>query len=146
MVHPLPNGMPIVQLVYAREDVSLPEFLDILKRSSLDLRRPIHDLPRLYRMLLGSNLIVTARDENDRMLVGMARSLTDWSYACYLADLAVDRAFQGQGIGRRLVEYTRELIGDECACVLISAPDAVGFYDKLGATRADRGYVFPRRR
>jgi hypothetical protein len=38
------------------------------------------------------NLVVTARDEGK--LVGVARSLTDFLYVCYLSDLAVDATYQ----------------------------------------------------
>ena len=56
-------------------------------------------------MLAQANLIVTARE--DGKLVGFARSLTDFCFCCYSRDLAVDKACQGKGIGKRLIEETR---------------------------------------
>lgn len=129
-----------------REGIQAAEFADVLNRSGLGARRPVDDLPRLQRMLDGANLVITARDGPDGPIVGVARSLTDWSYACYLSDLAVDRAFQGAGIGRQLIARTRALAGDEAMCLLVAAPDAVEFYERIGMPRTDRAFLFPRGR
>jgi len=51
------------------------------------LPRPTNDKERIQKMLDSSNLIVTAW--NDEQLVGISRSITDWVWSCYLADLAV---------------------------------------------------------
>ena len=131
---------------YQPDTITAAEFADILQRSGLAERRPADDLPRLQRMLDGANLLVTARDEASGTILGVARSLTDRAYACYLSDLAVDRAVQGQGIGSRLIERTRELAGDEAMCLLLSAPASMGFYRRIGMPRIDNGFMFPRAR
>jgi len=51
------------------------------------LKRPTHDAARIAMMYANSSLVVTAWDGDK--LVGVARSLTDFCYACYLSDLAV---------------------------------------------------------
>lgn len=131
---------------YQRETIDAEEFAAILQRSGLGARRPVDDLPRLQRMLDGANLIVTARDPASRQLVGIARSITDWSYACYLSDLAVDTAYQGRGIGKKLIEITREAAGEESMCLLIAAPDAEAYYHKIGMPVTNRAFVYPRSR
>jgi ribosomal protein S18 acetylase RimI-like enzyme len=131
---------------YQRESIDAAQFADILNRSGLGVRRPVDDLARLQKMLDGANLIVTARVVETERVVGIARSLTDWSYACYLSDLAVDVDFQGMGIGKRLIELTREHAGDESMCLLVSAPDAVGFYHRIGMPAADKAFLYPRAR
>jgi len=129
---------------YQRESIDAAQFADILNRSGI--KRPINDLDRLQRMLDGANLIVTARAADTNQIVGIARSLTDWSYACYLSDLAVDLNFQRMGIGKRLIELTRKHAGEESMCLLVSAPDAVSFYQRIGMPATDRAFLYPRAR
>lgn len=135
-----------MSIIYSREAVSVEEFADILSRSGLGERRPVNDLPRLNRMLDGANLIITARDDKTNEIVGIARSLTDWSYACYLSDLAVDKAYQGMGIGRTLIQKTHAEAGEESMCLLVSSPDSVAFYERIGMPRSDRAFLYPRSR
>ncbi len=67
------------------------------------------DLARLERMLRGANIIITARHEG--RLVGISRALSDFSFCCYLSDLAVDAAYQHRGIGKRLIDETHAQAG-----------------------------------
>jgi len=134
-------------IVYEQVDTLAPAaFVDILHRSGLAARRPVDDLDRIGRMLAHADLIVVARDEQSGALVGVARSVTDHSYCCYLSDLAVDRAFQGQGIGRQLIEETRAAAGPESMCLLLAAPDAVPFYKAIGMPQSDVAFLYPRER
>lgn len=128
---------------FAREGISVAEFVDILTRSGLAERRPVDDIARLQTMIDHAGLIVTARDAEGR-LVGVARALTDWSYACYLSDLAVDKAVQGQGIGRQLIAETRRHAGEGCMLLLVSAPNSLGFYQSIGMSPTDRAFLHPR--
>ena len=98
-------------------EVSVAEFLKLLTLSTLGERRPIDDLDCIEGMLRNSNLTVTAWDGSK--LVGIARSMTDFHYACYLSDLAVDRAYQRQGIGLRLQQITQEQLQPKCKLILI---------------------------
>jgi GNAT superfamily N-acetyltransferase len=106
----------------------------------------VEDEGRVYRMLTNSNLIVVARDEETGQIVGVARSVTDFSYCCYLSDLAVDQAFQGQGIGKKLIEKTREAAGPEAMCLLLSSPDAMSFYKAIGMPQPDNAFLYKRER
>jgi len=105
------------------------EFKDILERSTLAERRPVHDFDRIKRMCDNSNLIVTAR--KDGKLIGVARSVTDFAYCTYLSDLAVDTKYQNQGIGKRLIEETKKAT-PQAKIILLSAPAAVDYYPKIG--------------
>lgn len=95
-------------------------------------------------MLRGSDLVVTARD--GAQLVGLARAVTDFSYCCYLSDLAVDVAYQHQGIGRTLVRETHVRAGEETTLILIAAPAAEHYYSKIGMTPMKGCWVIPRLR
>ena len=77
------------------------EFIDLLKRSTLAERRPIDDPNCIQAMLEHADLLCTAWD--DSKLVGVARSVTDFEYCCYLSDLAVDKEYQRSGIGKELI-------------------------------------------
>ena len=111
-------------------DLSAEEFKAVLVSSTLAERRPVDDLERLNKMLREADLVVTARD-GDR-LVGISRAVTDFSYCCYLSDLAVDQRYQRQGIGRQLLEETHRLAGEETTLILIAAPAAEAYYPHIG--------------
>ena len=102
------------------ERLSADEFTEVLRSSTLGERRPVDDHECIESMVKNANLIVTARSEGK--LIGVARSMTDFSYVAYLSDLAVDESFQGQGIGRELIHLTKEKLGPRCTLILLSAP------------------------
>lgn len=116
------------------------EFVDVLRRSTLAERRPVDDPARMEAMVRHAALLVTARDENG-LLVGISRALTDFSYCVYLADLAVDVACQGRGIGRELIRRTHEAAGKDTTLVLIAAPKARSYYPHIGMTPHDSCWV-----
>lgn len=109
--------------------LDLDEVIALYRASTLGERRPIDDRDRMRAMLEGANLVVTAWD--GPRLVGIARSLSDFAYCTYLSDIAVDAAYQRQGIGRELIQRTRALSG-RATVLLFAAPAAVGYYPRLG--------------
>jgi predicted N-acetyltransferase YhbS len=119
------------------------EFIDLLKRSTLDQRRPVNELPRISKMLEHGNVLITAWD--DEKLVGISRALTDFSFCTYLSDLAVDVAYQHQGIGKELVMRTHETAGHETTLILLAAPAAVNYYPKIGMEKFDHCYLIKRK-
>jgi GNAT superfamily N-acetyltransferase len=124
---------------YALEpDLSAAEFIDVLNRSTLAERRPVDDPDRIASMLANADLIVTARV--DGKLVGVARSVSDVVYCTYLSDLAVDQAFQHQGIGKELIRRTKRETPD-AKLILLSAPKAVDYYPKIGMTRHEQCFM-----
>lgn len=124
------------------DPVTTDQFIDLLKRSMLGERRPIEDLECMQGMVSNSNLIVTAWQESN--LVGIARSITDFHYACYLSDLAVDEKHQSNGIGKRLQELTQDQLGPKCKLILIAAPAANAYYERIGFTNNPRCWVLDR--
>jgi predicted N-acetyltransferase YhbS len=73
--------------------------------------------------------------------VGISRTLTDFTYVAYLADLAVDVDYQKTGIGRQLIAHTRARLQPECMVVLLSAPQANDDYPKVGLEHNPRAWV-----
>lgn len=117
------------------------EFVDLLKRSTLGERRPIDD-PRCIRaMVQHASLLCTAWDQEK--LVGVARSLTDFEYCCYLSDLAVDAAYQKRGIGRELIRLTQSRLGPRAKLILLAAPRAEAYYPRLGFTAHPSAWTLP---
>ena len=129
--------MPIVYQI--NPDLTVPAFRDLLLRSGLAARRPIDDESCLQGMLVNSNLLVAAFDK--QALIGIARSVTDFTYACYLSDLAVDQRYQKNGIGREMQKITRKQLGPKCKIILLSAPAATDYYPKLGYERHENCWV-----
>jgi GNAT superfamily N-acetyltransferase len=102
-------------LTYKLEpNLSTTEFIDVLVRSTLAERRPVDRLDVMTGMLKHADLIVTARI--DKLLVGVSRAITDYSYCTYLSDLGVDQAYQGRGIGRELLHRTHVAAGLHTPC------------------------------
>ncbi|TWT94488.1 GNAT family N-acetyltransferase [Stieleria varia] len=131
------------QTAFAIEpELTAAEFIDVLRRSTLDQRRPIDDAQRIAKMLAGADLIVTARDA-DKLLVGVARAITDFAYCTYLSDLAVDVAHQGHGIGRELVHLTHEHAGLNTRLILLAAPAAMTYYPHIGMQRHESCWMIP---
>jgi ribosomal protein S18 acetylase RimI-like enzyme len=106
------------------------------------IRRPIDQPGRIQEMIEHANLIVSAWD--GQKLIGIGRALTDFSFCCYLSDLAVDRDYQRSGIGRALVKAVLEQIGDRCSLILLSAPEAMEYYPKLGFEEIKNGFMIKR--
>ena len=101
-------------------------------------RRPIEDKTCMQGMVERADLMIGAYQED--VLVGIARSVTDFSYCCYLSELAVDIEFQGLGIGKRLVGETKQVLPDTCNLILLSAPKAAPFYPKIGFTKHESAW------
>ncbi len=112
-------------------DLDLDEVIDLYRASTLGERRPVNDRPRMELMLRNANLIVSAWD--GRLLVGISRSLTDFTYATYLSDLAVRKSHQRQGIGKELMRRTQKAC-DPATIILLAAPAAEQYYPHVGFT------------
>jgi len=129
-------------LVFSTSDVpSVEEFRAVLHRSTLAERRPVQDPACVAQMVAGASLWATCR--KDGLLIGVARSVTDFAYCCYLSDLAVDQAYARQGIGRRLIAETRSRLGPRCSLILLSAPAAVDYYPHIGFTHHPQAWLLP---
>lgn len=122
--------------------VTVDQFIDVLKHCSLGVRRPIEDRVCIEGMLANSNLCVSAWDGTE--LVGIARSMTDFHYACYLSDLAIKDTHQRKGIGKRLQKLTQAQLGPRCNVILLAAPAANNYYEPLGYASNPRGWVLDR--
>jgi len=108
------------------------------------LRRPTGDLPRIARMFSAPGLLVLSAWVGNE-LVGVSRSLTDHAYCCYLSDLAVDKKYQGTGIGKELIRRTQAVIGEQVSLILLAAPDAMSYYPAVGFEQTGNAFLIRRK-
>lgn len=113
---------------------------DVFKSSGI--KRPVDDLERIQRMIDNADVNISAWD--GVKLVGIARAITDFSYCCYLSDLAVSKEYQKTGIGAELVERLREHLGKEVSLLLLSAPTAMEYYPRIGFEKTEKAFLIPR--
>lgn len=116
-------------ITYKDDQIPSSESIVELYRDA-GLQRPLIDLERITKMYQHSDIVVTAWDKND--LIGIARSITDFCYSCYLADLAVRKSYQGQGVAKNLVNLTKNIVGIQTTLLLLSSDNAIDFYKKIG--------------
>lgn len=135
-----------MSILYGCEpNLDVDDFCRVLLESGLGATRPTNDRARMQQMLTQADVIVTAwLDRADRLLVGVARSITDFSWCCYLSELAVSTAAQGMGVGKGLIDETRRLLGPRVSLILASIPESVGFYERIGMPRQADAFWFKR--
>ena len=130
-----------MEIIYKLDKIPETDLIINLYNSS-GINRPTTDKDRILKMYSNSNLVVTAW--NDDELVGIARSLTDYCYACYLSDLAVSKGYQKHGIGKELIRLTKERIGSQTMLLLLSAPTAMEYYPKVDFQTVTNGFIINR--
>ncbi|TDE23856.1 GNAT family N-acetyltransferase [Actinomadura sp. 6K520] len=119
-------------------ELDLDDVLEVYRSSGLGERRPIAETERMAAMVRNADLVVTCRING--VLIGIARSISDFSYVTYLSDIAVRRAHQRSGIGRALIEATRKE-APQAKIVLLSAPAAADYYPHIGFTQHNSAWV-----
>jgi predicted N-acetyltransferase YhbS len=123
-----------------KTNITAAEFIDVLKRSTLSERRPVDEPDRIQKMLDNAPVLITAWDGD--VLVGVSRAITDFVYCTYLSDLAVDVAYQKNGIGKQLVSITHEVAGHDTNLILLAAPAAATYYPKIGMEQFTDCFLF----
>jgi GNAT superfamily N-acetyltransferase len=130
-----------MEIIYKTAVIPTPEqVIDLYNAAGLP--RPTGDRERIAKMYANSNLVVTAWYHDT--LVGVSRCITDWVWSCYLADLAVHPGYQKTGMGKKLIDLTKETLGEQSMILLLSVPTAMQYYPKVGFTKEDRGFLMAR--
>jgi len=130
-------------ITYSIEKIPTTEQIIELYENS-GLPRPTNDKERIKKMYANSNLIITAWE--NELLLGAARSITDWFWSCYLADLAVRQDYKGKGIGKNLIDLTSERVGEQSIVLLLSVPTAMEYYPKVGLHKVENGFIIHRKK
>ncbi|WP_412480576.1 GNAT family N-acetyltransferase [Azonexus sp. IMCC34839] len=132
--------VPAMEIQYRDDaEITVEAAIDLYRRSTLGERRPVDRPDRFAEMLKHANLTISAW--HGGRLVGIARSLSDFAYVAYLADLAVDAEYQRQGIGKQLIRETQRRVWPESMIILMAAPKANDYYPKLGFENNPRGWI-----
>lgn len=121
------------------ERISAEEYIDFLKRTDLGSQYPKERFEeRIAKLVNNVSISLIARNKED-IIVGVLFGLTDYAYWLYVTDLGVDRDYEGQGIGSRLMKTAHDKAGGEkdIAVYLIANENAIPFYKKLGMKKAD---------
>jgi predicted N-acetyltransferase YhbS len=119
-------------------DLDLDAVIELYRASTLGERRPVDERERMSLMLRNANLVITAWEGD--LLVGISRSLTDFAYATYLADLAVRKSHQRHGIGKELMRRTQQAVAPS-KIILLAAPAAEQYYPHVGFTRHPQAWI-----
>ena len=120
-----------MSIVYAQEQsLSAEDYAAVVGSTYMRDRRPVRNLERTAKILAGSNMIVTAREDGE--IVGILRGVSDGEWVCYVADLAVRDGQQRKGIGTGMLNECKRLLGPGMGIVLVAYPEAVEYYRKIG--------------
>jgi predicted N-acetyltransferase YhbS len=119
-------------------DLDLDAVIELCRASTLGERRPVDQREQMSAMMQNANLVLTAWDGES--LVGIARSLSDFSYATYLSDLAVRASHRRSGIGRELMRRTQQA-APQATLILLAAPAAVDYYSHVGFTQHPSAWI-----
>jgi len=120
-------------------ELDVDQVIELYRASTLGDRRPVEDRTRMAAMIKNANLIITAWD--GVLLVGISRSLSDFSYITYLSDLAVRVSHQRSGIGKELIRQTQRAAGPQARLLLLAAPGAAEYYPHIGFTHMPRAWI-----
>jgi GNAT superfamily N-acetyltransferase len=132
-----------LQITYkVNAEINAEELSSVFRASGI--KRPVDDLPRLGRMIDHADILISAWD--GIKLVGIARAITDFSYCCYLSDLAVDKNYQKNGIGKELIALLKDELGEEVALLLLASQEAMEYYPRIGFNEIDNGFKIARKR
>lgn len=120
-------------------NITLSESKNIDSGKILDLYRQLNwssaEKPeKLINALQNSHSLVSAWDGDQ--LVGLGNALSDGFLVAYYAHLLVSPAYQGQGIGRMIVDKLQEKYGNFHQQVLVADGRAIDFYEKCGFEKA----------
>ena len=129
-----------MSIVYAQEQsLSAEDYATVVGSTYMRDRRPVTNLERTSRILMGSNMIVTARENGE--IVGVLRGISDGEWVCYVADLAVRDGQQRKGIGTGMLNECKRILGPGMGIVLVAYPEAEPFYRRIGMGEMPAFYI-----
>ncbi|MEB3210493.1 MAG: GNAT family N-acetyltransferase [Leptolyngbyaceae bacterium] len=98
----------------------------------------------LHQALVNSHTLISAweGDEQspiqDHRLVGIGNAISDGFLVVYYPHLLVHPDYQGQGIGRQIMELMKQRYAEMHMHMLVADEGAIAFYEKCGFKRAGK--------
>lgn len=123
------SPMPEKISYHVNKPITVEQFVQLLSETTLGPRRPLNNHECLAGMLEHADILVTAWA--GERLIGVARSVTDFHYCCYLSDLAVSESVQ-KGELVRINKMTCRQLKPDCKIILLAAPLAQEYYPRIG--------------
>lgn len=117
----------MIELKFGTDNLDWEEVCQVIERAPLGKREP----DKLQKAAKNSYLVCSAH--KDGSVIGFGRALSDGVYQSAIYDVTVLPEYQGQGIGKKIMEGLLSSLPQGQGPVLIyAAPGKEGFYQKLG--------------
>lgn len=114
-----------------RRDIGIEEIIPIYELNGWSsAQKP----ELLHQALLNSHHLVSAWKEKE--LIGIGNAISDGFLVVYYPHLLVHPDYQGEGIGRKLVEILKQRYKGFHMHILVAEHKAIPFYEKCGFVRA----------
>ena len=118
-----------MQWLYDESSVDWVELSNLYKIAPLGDKQPA-DLRVTFKNSMYKCFVLDAG-----VLVGAGRALADGVDCSYLCDVAIHPDYQGQGLGKAIIEKLVALSAGHRKIILYANPGKEGFYEKLGFLR-----------
>lgn len=116
-----------------RRDIAIEQILPIYEANAWSSARQPQ---ALYQALLNSHSLVSAW--NGERLVGIGNAISDEFLVVYYPHLLVHPEYQGQGIGKKMMEILKTQYEGLHMHMLVADAEAISFYKKCGFTKAGK--------
>jgi ribosomal protein S18 acetylase RimI-like enzyme len=124
-----------IEMAYDTEHVDWQKVADILKSVNM-----AYHAPERHKQAFEASFCTVFLYDND-VMVGFGRAISDGAYQAAVYDCAVSPAYQGQGLGKRIVTALLSNL-ENCNVILYASPGKEGFYEKLKFRRMKTGMAY----
>ena len=112
-------------------DIAIEQIIELYKANEWSSAEKPN---QLYNGLINSHSLITAWDDNQ--LVGLGNAISDGFLVVYYPHMLVLPSYQGQGIGKMILDKMQEIYSDFHMQMLTADGRAIDFYKKNGFEKA----------